>query len=334
MMNNLVNADDKFDARDFAIKFELLKNLGSSDVEFYKNNTGIIKKLIALYYKDIKPNYNIIVSNFRNKYLNESVEAFKDNYVEGESLVEKNDSKELKEGIGLVYDFIQEYDIDKDDFNIYVVAARIHMLLYKPLDDLREKERENEHQKLVKEREEAIKKAKEEKNIRALKRLLHNPIVSNSRRFGGNFRENTAIMNKLNIEVPNYKEAIKFMNSFLKKEKKDEYQKALSNPDLFEYINYCVDTVAELIKYQPFCDGNKRTFRSLLNLMFKKRNIPPVYIKEEERDEYKRILEEAMKGTPENLRMFYYYKICDSIYELDVIPFLEKEYNISDNRSR
>lgn len=331
-MNNLVNVDDKFYVRDIIIKFELLKNLSTSDVEFYKNNIDNIKKMIVLYYKDIKPNYNRIVSNFRNKYLNDSSDSFKDNDLGSESLIEKNYSKELKEGIGLVYDFIQEYDIDKDDFNIYVAAARIHMLLYKPLDDLREKEREIERQRLVSEREEAIKKAKEEKNIKALKKLLHNPIVSNFRRFGGNFRENTAVMNKLNIEVPNYKEAIKFMNSFLKQEKEDKYKKALSNPDLFEYIDYCVDTIAELIKYQPFCDGNKRTFRSLLNLMFKKRNIPPVYIKKEERDEYNRVLEEAMKGKTEYLRMFYYYKICDSIYELYAIPFLE-EYSKPKKRS-
>lgn len=289
MMNNLINTNDKFDANEFSIVFEKIMSMKKTNVNFYKDNTQTIKTLIKHYYKDIKPDYNSIVSNFRGKYLDsDNAYSFKENYVEGESSVEKNNTKELKKGIELVYDYIQNFDFEKNDFNIFVNGLWIHSLLYKPLDDLRK---------------------------------------DKSWSFGGRLRTDTAVMKNLNIEVPSAKESMIFFNSFLKPEKKEEYEKALNNPDIFEYVDYCVDTTADLIKYQPFGDGNKRTFRSLLNLMFKRRNIPPVYIKEQEQDEYKNCLIKAMRdGEYKDLREFYYYKICDSIYELDVIPFLEEEY--------
>ena len=137
--------------------------------------------------------------------------------------------------------------------------------------------------------------------------------------FGGKLRDLQAYLFDTNIEVMSPKDALKFFNSFLGNS--DKIMDELKNKGIFEYINECIKITTELIKAQPFFDGNKRTFRSLLNLMFKARGIPPVYINVDERAEYKEALLKAMINNDYSyLNKFYYYKICDSIYELDIEP--------------
>ena len=123
------------------------------------------------------------------------------------------------------------------------------------------------------------------------------------------------------------KDAIKFFQKFLGDS--DKIMKELGDKDIFEYINDCVKITTELIKAQPFSDGNKRTFRALLNLLFKSRGLPPVYIEVNEREEYKDALLKAMINNDySSLNKFYYYKVCDSIYELDIEPTIKKEKTI------
>ena len=60
--------------------------------------------------------------------------------------------------------------------------------------------------------------------------------------------------------------------------------------------------------------------------MFKQYNLPPVYVKTKEREEYKDALMKAMRNKDyTSLNQFYYYKICDSIYDLDIVEELKKE---------
>lgn len=142
--------------------------------------------------------------------------------------------------------------------------------------------------------------------------------------FGGQLRNDGVILNNEIIEVPPASEAKKFFQSFIGK-KLPEVD--FNNPvSIFDYINSCIYITTELIKAQPFNDGNKRTFRALLNLMFKQYNLPPVYIKTKERAEYKDALMKAMKKRDyTSLNQFYYYKICDSIYDLDISGELKLE---------
>jgi len=146
--------------------------------------------------------------------------------------------------------------------------------------------------------------------------------------FGGTLRTNNVYLHKEGIEVPSSEEARTYFQSYL-----NTFDKSRQLPivdinnsiTIFDYINACIYVTTELIKYQPFPDGNKRTFRALLNLMFKQYNLPPTYIKTSERGEYKDALFEAMKDKKYNrLYQFYYYKICDSIYDLDIQPDIEK----------
>ena len=144
--------------------------------------------------------------------------------------------------------------------------------------------------------------------------------------FGGKLRDNSVILNNEIIEVPSAVEAKKFFQSFIgRKLPEVDFSNSVS---IFDYINSCIYITTELIKNQPFCDGNKRTFRALLNLMFKQYNLPPVYVKTKERTEYKDALMKAMKKRDyTSLNQFYYYKICDSIYELDISSEIKPDTN-------
>ena len=86
----------------------------------------------------------------------------------------------------------------------------------------------------------------------------------------------------------------------------------------------------KLIKIHPFFDGNGRTIRAFTNLLFIIANIPPIYIKAKERNEYGKVMNLALVyGDLSQIKRFYYYKICDSIYELDIKPKLSKEVDES-----
>lgn len=309
--SNLVSSSVGDDTRDlFALSFEFLKQAEGSENFYNHDNIHSIKKLIELYYRNINPDYGYIMSNFRKKY------------IDNESMVEKNDSYEEKEGIGLVYDFIQKFDFDKDYFNIFITGLQIHSLLYKPIDEKREVEIDLKRSQA----KTMFMEAKREKNLekmhkaKALFKSLKDEI-----KFGGNMRNTTAYLKNTEVYVPSADEAKAFYNDYLSDEKKEEFNTMTQNPNIFEYIDYCVETTAELIRVQPFGDGNKRTFRSLLNLMFKRKNLPPVYCNENEYDEYLDVLIHGLRtGDYTDLKHFYYFKICDSIYELDVRPYLNK----------
>lgn len=151
--------------------------------------------------------------------------------------------------------------------------------------------------------------------------LIHQKLYSHSgKEFGGTLRDNTAILYDLNIEVSSPNEAKKIFNSYISKG--DFLLEKLNKGDVFGYINDCIKLNVELIKLQPFADGNKRTFRALTNLLFKRLNIPPIYIQTNERAEYKKVLIKAMNAKCEedynDIIQFYYYKICDAIVTLDI----------------
>lgn len=285
-----------------------LYDISKSHSNIYrKRDNSICKNLILQYYRLIKPDYNTMVTKFKKKY------------VRNEALVEKNDTLEERLGISIVYDYIQNFDINTD-FNIFVETLKIHSMLYKPLDD---KNKSDETEKL-KSAKKLLEESKIEKNLEKYRMAKEMMKSCESANFGGKLRDSNVLMRDFNVDVPDYKDALLIMNSYLKDDKRKEYNKALTSYSLLEYIEYAVRETTFLIGVQPFTDGNKRTFRALLNLMFKKRNIPPVYIVKKERKAYHDALEKAIvNNNYEDITTFYYYKICDSIFELDFEPYLE-----------
>lgn len=98
------------------------------------------------------------------------------------------------------------------------------------------------------------------------------------------------------------------------------------NEDLFKYIDDCVKLKCELIKIHPFFDGNGRTVRCFINCLFEMAGIPPTYIKASERTEYHLAMGKAIcENDFSSIINFYYYKICDSIIELDINNRIKKQ---------
>ena len=160
---------------------------------------------------------------------------------------------------------------------------------------------------------------KDKFNIFVTSLVLHGKLYSKcpNPSYGGKLRQSTAYLVDTNIEVESPEEARKYFNSLIPRS--DEIFAPLSNNDIFGYINNCIIQTTKLIKVQPFEDGNKRTFRAILNLLLKKINIPPIYIESYEINAYKHALLEAMKyESYDALINFYYSKICDSIMNLDI----------------
>lgn len=224
--------------------------------EDYHNLDEIAKKIILIYTRWGN------VTDFTGV-----VEKFKKQYINGESKIENNETKEEKRGIGVIYDYICNYNFDQNGFNIFVNSIDIHTKLFS---------------KCI------------------------------GKEFGGSLRTEQAVLFDTNIEVASPAEAMKRYNEYIMKS--DSIMEQLDKMDIFEYINGCLKIMVDLIKIQPFADGNKRTFRSLFNLMIKRKNLPPVYIGNEESGDFKKALLSAMvDDNYEQLNRLYIRLICDSI---------------------
>lgn len=207
---------------------------------------------------------------------------FKAKYIYNENELEQVHEWDEIKGMGVVYDYITDYK-DYEKVNIYTLL--------------------NIHQKLFS--------------------LVPNPSV------GGKFREQNSYLlgnsvtlsdyNQIPAEIAKlYTESINLVKTGIKL--RDD---ALAE-DIIDYIDNAVELSCKLIKIHPFYDGNGRSTRALLNIYFKMAGIPPVYVTYKERDEYldgmaKAIRDKDYKPDYSSIKKFYYYKICDSLVELDII---------------
>lgn len=145
---------------------------------------------------------------------------------------------------------------------------------------------------------------------------------------GGVIRNAPAHLNDVAIDLSPYY-AIREDLKELDGEVKDLFnlgQTVFKNSDrIFEYIDRCVILKCKLIKIHPFFDGNGRSIRGFINKLFLTAGLPSVYILENENDKYRAAMQKAI-GEEENYKsiiQFYYYKICDSIVELDIQSKIE-----------
>lgn len=142
--------------------------------------------------------------------------------------------------------------------------------------------------------------------------------------FGGKFRTSVALISDSDIQSTNPEyislEISKLYNEYLEILQMSEMVKKNNNSILLmSYIDRCIDLKCRLIEIHPFPDGNGRTCRAMLNLLFRKVNLPPVYVRNKEKAEYIEAMDRAIRlKDTKTIRKFYYYKICDSIIELDI----------------
>ena len=228
----------------------------------FQEGNYIPENIIALYLYFINcANYQKMVKDYKNKF------------IANESIVESGVTKEESEGLGIIYDYISNYDFNTKTPNIFIEGLKVHGMLYS--------------------------------------KCPHPE-------YGGRLRDDSAIIQGFSYDVLTAEKARAYFQSFVTKQMN-------TDGNILEYIDESIEITASLIKAQPFPDGNKRTFRALLNLMLGKVGLPPVYIDFSERDAYKKALQYVFEDDNyEPIKRFYYYKICDAIVDLDINRFLEE----------
>lgn len=118
------------------------------------------------------------------------------------------------------------------------------------------------------------------------------------------------ISNDIGTLFPQYNEILA-----MAKQINDEKKQDLVIP----YIDKVLELKCRLVEIHPFGDGNGRTMRALVNIMFKMINLPPIYVEATEKKEYIQAMDQAIRTKDlASIKKFYYYKICDSIVELDI----------------
>jgi hypothetical protein len=173
--------------------------------------------------------------------------------------------------------------------------------------------------------------SKDHFNLFTTSLILHMKLYSKCAypEFGGKLRNTTVYLNDTYHEIVDPMVAQREFNSLIPISNQIfSFLDMEAGKGYFNYIDDCVIMTTQLIEMQPFQDGNKRVFRALLNLLFKKINIPPVYIEEEESGIYKEALLAAIKNKDyDKIINFYYYKICDAIISLDINHSIIKDQN-------
>lgn len=251
-----------------------------SAFEMYKNRKSGSDKYNS--YDNIPQNLIKLYYSEDNNHSSfvEIMTAFKEKYIIQESKLEGVHNIEEINGLGVVYDYIRSDEWYKCP-NIYIILA-INSRLFS---------------------------------------LTPFP------EFGGTFRTNNCYIGDSNVQTTPYleipqtiqvlwSEFDKLMNWGIELNK----NKSIDAEDsLIEYINSCLKLKCHLVEIHPFADGNGRTMRALVNLLFKIAGLPPVYVKRSERTKYLTAMGRAISDNDYSvINKFYYYKICDSIIELDI----------------
>lgn len=254
----------------------------------FDGNYEIPELIILTYYACIqKPQFSNIYENFKNQYI--SLDSVK-NFKERYIYNENKleDVHTKEEQLGLRR--VYDYIREKDDLDnisIYTLSD-IHEILYS---------------------------------------LTPHP------EFGGKYRNEQGILTNGRIDIAPPYMIVREMNNL-----RDEVNEIVSmgnelgqniEPEkIIDYIDKCVELKCKLIKIHPFGDGNGRSVRAFTNLLFKIANLPPVYIENRERVKYLEAMHNALgDNDTTKIKVFYYYKICDSIISLD--SHLEEKIDVT-----
>lgn len=155
--------------------------------------------------------------------------------------------------------------------------------------------------------------------------------------FGGKYRTFNCFISETSVETTEYSlidAAINKLNPMFV-DLLDRASNMENIEDVFNYIEGCIKLKYKILLVHPFPDGNGRVTRALTNMLFERAGIPSVYIGPVDKEIYLDALKEANNGNFEPLKAFYYYKISDTIVEIDIDKKLEEEkYLIKGERKR
>jgi len=211
---------------------------------------------------------------------------FKKKYIEQESKLEGVHTEEEIDGLGVVYDYIRS-DEWKNCPNIYIIfLINLKLFSLTPYPEAGGK-------------------------------------VRNANCYLRDSNINTCPYNQIDLEISKlYSNFEQLKNIGIELGKNIQVD---NEERIIEYINACLKLKCRLIEIHPFSDGNGRTMRALTNLLFKLASLPPVYVRASERVKYLDAMHRAIVEQDYSaINKFYYYKICDSILELDVNKRIKK----------
>lgn len=123
-----------------------------------------------------------------------------------------------------------------------------------------------------------------EDDIFEVHRLILNKIEEGN---AGRYRTQHARLTESDVVLPNPVKVPDFMKDFVK---------WLVSDNSDHPIKIGADTHYKLVSIHPFSDGNGRTSRLLMNLIFMQQGYPPAIIRKEDRLTYINSLEKAQKG--------------------------------------
>ncbi len=123
-----------------------------------------------------------------------------------------------------------------------------------------------------------------EQDILDINRLILNKIEAAN---AGRYRTQHARLTETDVVLPNPVKIPELMEEFMVWLKSD-------NPD--HIVKIASDAHYKLVSIHPFSDGNGRTSRLLMNLLFMQEGYPPAIIRKEDRIVYINSLEKAQKG--------------------------------------
>lgn len=229
------------------------------------------------YYNAAKALINLYYRSEERVDFQQIVSSFKRKYILNENNVEDVHNREERAGLGVLYDYIQSDDWYPLKNILAALLCQMNSILYSKVPN---------------------------------------------RNYGGSFRNVNAYITDSDIATEEYSNiinAVYGLNSdFCSLYQYAEQMKLTGNYDLIlDYINACLILKCKLIRIHPFLNGNGRTMRALLNLMFRWIELPPVYIRMKEREAYIKAMDDAIRCNHlDSIQKFYYHKICESILEL------------------
>ena len=239
-----------------------------------------------IYKKNLKDNDNTPINLIKTYFLymdhmpfDKIADNYRRKYILNENRLESVHNHLEREGLRIVYDYILS-DEWKNFSNIYVIL-NIHSKLYS--------------------------------------KVPHPE-------FGGKFRTANACIAESDIKTSDFCDISSHIamlypvyDELLKDSKKLMDDKENQEELLISYINRAIELKCRLVEIHPFPDGNGRSCRALFNILLRNIGLPPIYIKNAEKDEYINAMDSAIRNKDlTKIKRFYYYKICDSIYDLDV----------------